>query len=425
MKILIIIISLLFYNASFAQNAYKTNDFVKDIVAKKIINYSTTSSSLKNLKGKITILDFFGTWCVPCIKALPELKTYKNKFKDDVNVVLISTEAETKLNTFISTRKPFDFPIIVDEDNLFTSAFMPPSYPFTIVLDKNLKVLAITNAADLSDEILKKFIQGQKNNVEEKKITYPTDTIKKVTTKMSTSISKENKIVQLSQDFVYAAKTNENVATFITKLKELDYDTLLNNLQTDDERKAFWINLYNAYTNSSLHQNPNQYESRNKFFKAKNIIVAGKVFSLDKIEHGILRRSKIKWSLGYLNKLFPNKVEKKLRVDRLDNRIHFALNCGAKSCPPIAFYKSSTIDNQLDAATNAFLTSEVKFEKEQNTVELPILLSWFRRDFGGKKRIISMLKKMQLIPENVQPKITFKKYDWTLYLDNFKNINEQ
>jgi thiol-disulfide isomerase/thioredoxin len=420
MKILLVV-SLLFFNYSFAQTGYKENDIVKDIFAKKIINYTVTSASLKNLKGTITIIDFFGTWCVPCIKALPELKAYKNKFKEDVNIILISTETENKLTTFINARKPFDFPIIVDEDNLFTSAFMPPSYPYTIVLDKNLKVLAITNTSDLTDEMLKKFIQDQKNNVEEKKITSTIDTVQKVISNMSTSISPENKVLQLSQDFVYAAKTNENVTTFITKLKELDYDSLLNNLQTDKERKTFWINLYNAYTNSSLHQNPNQYKSRNKFFNAKNIIVAGKVFSLDKIEHGILRRSKIKWSLGYLNKLFPNKVEKKLRVDKLDNRIHFALNCGAKSCPPIAFYKSSTIDNQLDAATNAFLTSEVEFEKEKNSVKLPILLSWFRRDFGGKKEIISLLKSKQLIPENVQPKIIFKKYDWTLYLDNFKN----
>lgn len=420
MKILLVI-SLLFFNYSFAQTGYKKNDIVKDIFAKKIINYTVTSASLKNLKGTISIIDFFGTWCVPCIKALPELKAYKNKFKEDLNIFLISTERETKLNAFISTRKPFDFPIILDDDNLFTDAFLPPSYPYTIVLDKNLKILSITNTSDLTDEILKKFIQDQKNNVEEKKIVSADGTMKKIITNISTIISSENKLLQLSQDFVYAAKTNENVAAYIAKLKELDYDTLLNNLKIDNERKAFWINLYNGYTNSSLHKNPEQYKSRNKFFKAKNIIVAGKVFSLDKIEHSILRRSKIKWSLGYLNKLFPNNVEKKLRVDKLDSRIHFALNCGAKSCPPIAFYKASTIDNQLDAATTAFLSSEVVFEKEKNIVQLPILLSWFRRDFGGKKKIISLLKSKQLIPDDVQPTIKFKKYDWTIYLDNFKN----
>ena len=97
------------------------------------------------------------------------------------------------------------------------------------------------------------------------------------------------------------------------------------------------------------------------------------------------------------------------------------LNCGAKSCPPIAFYASNTIDKQLDVATKTFLTSEVEFNKEKNIAKVPILLSWFRRDFGGKKKIISMLQKLELVPQNVSPKLKFKKYDWTLYLENYKN----
>ncbi len=413
-------ISFLFSHACFAQSSYKLNDVVKDFTAKKIINYSQSSSSLQKVKGKITIIDFFGTWCKPCIKALPELSQFKKWFKEDLQVILVSTETETKLNSFINARKPFEFPIILDEDNAFTAAFAPPSYPYTVVLDQHLKIISITNVADLTNDMLKKFITDQQNADVIKTNIEVINPSKKMVTTASNTLP-ENKLLQLSQNFVYAAKTNENVTDFINQLKDLNYDTLLTNLTTDNDRKAFWINLYNAYTNASLHQNPDQYKHRNRFFKNKNIIVAGKIFSLDRIEHDILRRNKIKWSLGYLSKLFPRKVDKQLRVDKLDYRIHFALNCGAKSCPPIAFYKSSTINQQLDVATTAFLTSEVQFEKENNVVQLPMILSWFRRDFAGKKKIISLLKKQKLIPENVSPKIKFKKYNWTLYLDNFKN----
>ena len=79
--------------------------------------------------------------------------------------------------------------------------------------------------------------------------------------------------------------------------------------------------------------------------------------SLDDIEHGILRRSKIKWSEGYFNKLFPSKFEKENRVNKVDYRIHFALNCGARSCPPIAFYDPEKLDKQLDVATMIYLKS--------------------------------------------------------------------
>ena len=403
-----------------SQSFYKTGDIVSDLSIGKMLNHTVSSSSLNKQKSIITIIDFFGTWCAPCIKALPELEAYKNKFKQDISILLVSTETESKLTKFISSRRPFIFPMVVDEDNLFTNNFKPPSYPHTVVLDKNLKVLSITNAADLSETILKKFIDEGKQMMETKPTSPVAVNQPATNTATKTYTVSMNALVKLSQDFMYAAKTNEDVNTYINQLKDLRYDVLLKDLKNDDDKKAFWINLYNAYTNASLHKDPDQYKSRNRFFKAKNIVVAGKTFSLDKIEHGLLRRSKIKWSLGYLSKFFPNKTEKDLRVDRLDNRIHFALNCGAKSCPPIAFYNPENLNTQLDVAATAYLTAEANYNTESNILYLPVLLSWFRRDFGGKKKIVELLKSKQLLASTVVPKIKFKKYDWSLYLDNYK-----
>ncbi len=416
----IVLILLLLPAYGHSQTAYKTGDVVADLKIGKLLNYTSSSSSLKKIQGNITIIDFFGTWCAPCLKALPELTGYKTKFKEDISILLVSTEAETKLTKFISSRQPFGFPMLVDEDNLFTSAFGPPSYPYTIVLDKNLKILSITNAADLSETMLAKFIEEMKL-ITDTKPAEPVITIKKETVEASKVYTgSSNSFVKLSQDFMYAAKTNESTSVYIKQLQELNYNELLTGLKTDDDKKAFWINLYNAYTNASLHANPDQYKSRNKFFKNNNIVVAGKTFSLDKIEHGILRRSSIKWSLGYFSKLFPDKTEKELRVDKLDYRIHFALNCGAKSCPPIAFYNPEHLSTQLDVAATAYLSSEVNYNAQTNILKLPAILSWFRRDFGGKKKMVELLKSKQLLASAVNPKVTFKKYDWTLYLDNNK-----
>lgn len=403
-----------------SQTAYKTGDVVTDMPIAKLLNHTASSSSLKKIQQTITVIDFFGTWCAPCIKALPELAAYKNKFKDDIGIVLVSTEAEAKLAKFISSRQPFAFPMVVDEDNRFTNAFSPPSYPYTIVLDKNLKVLSITNAADLTEAALKKFITDAKI-ITQVKPAEPAITDKPKTVEPPKAFTQSsNVLVKLSQEFIYAAKTNEPTGAYIKNLQELNYNELLTGLKTDDDKKAFWINLYNAYTNVSLHANPGQYKSRNKFFKNKNIIVAGKSFSLDKIEHDILRRGKIKWSLGYFSKCFPGKTEKALRVDKLDSRIHFALNCGAKSCPPIAFYNPENLNPQLDVAATAYLTSETSYDAVTNVLQLPAILSWFRRDFGGKKKIVELLKTKQLLASAVTPEIKFKKYDWTLYLDNYK-----
>lgn len=233
-----------------------------------------------------------------------------------------------------------------------------------------------------------------------------------------------NSTVKISQDFIYAAKTGEGALAFVERLQNINYQTLKNSLKTDDEKKAFWINVYNGYTQVLLKNNPDKYKDRSAFFTSKQIQIAGKQFSLDDIEHGILRHSKIKWSLGYLGKLFPAKTEKELRVDSLDYRIHFALNCGAKSCPPIAYYAPEKLDQQLEVATKNYLLNEVEVKQEDNTAYLPAIMGWFRRDFGGKKKMKDLLQKHGFSSVNSSTGIRFKKYDWSLFLDNYKNLQE-
>ena len=422
MKVFAIAISLLFSSLAMSQSGYKVNDATKNFQVNKILNYTLSSSTFQQLNDKLLVVDFFGTWCIPCIRALPKLSALQEKYKGQINIILVSDEPEEKLLAFIGKQKDFALPVIVDEQAIFTKLFQPPAYPYTAIVGKNGKVLAISAQEEMNEISIDKWLKEQEsNNV--MRMTKP-DTDSAVTS--SINIEKniveksQNKLVQLSQEFMYAAKTGEQTTSFIASLKNLSLDELTATITTDNEKKAFWINLYNAYTNTALKNNPDQYSKRGKFFGNEFIEIAGKKFSLDGIEHGILRRSKIKWSLGYFNKWFPNKTEKRLRVDKLDYRLHFALNCGAKSCPPIAFYKSETIDQQLDLATKAYLTGEAEYDAVTNIVKLPTLMSWFRRDFGGKKKMIELLKQLSIIPVDKNPKVKFKSYDWTIYLENYK-----
>jgi len=228
-------------------------------------------------------------------------------------------------------------------------------------------------------------------------------------------------IIELSQQLLLAAKMREPTETAVRLLARMPAAELQQQLSTDDKKKAFWINVYNAYTQVILLANSEKYKGRNDFFRSKQVIIAGKNLSLDDIEHGLLRRSSIKWSLGYLNKVYSSRFEKLNRVEQPDYRIHFAINCGAKSCPPIAFYKPDKMDDQLNLAMKAYLKSETNYDPEKNIVSLPAIMSWFRGDFGGKKAIKELLKKLSIIPANKNPSIRFNKYDWNLFLENYKH----
>ncbi len=218
-----------------------------------------------------------------------------------------------------------------------------------------------------------------------------------------------------------AAKTNEPTDSFVNILENISEEDLTKSLNNDNLKKAFWINLYNAYTQILLSKDPEKYKIKSSFFGGKQIDIAHKKLSLDDIEHGILRRSKIKWSEGYFNKLFPSQFEKHNRVNKVDYRIHFSLNCGARSCPPIAFYDPEKLDRQLDIATKTYLKGEAEYDSINNIVALPAIMSWFRRDFGGKRKMKLLLKQLSIVPEDKNPSVHFKKYDWNLFLENYKN----
>lgn len=424
MKLFSLVILLMIKSVILAQSGYTVNDITRDFAVNKILNYSPASSTFKDLKVRLVIVDFFATWCMPCVRALPKLTALQQQYKDEIRVLLVSEESQVKLESFIKKQNNFTLPVVVDEEGVFIKLFQPPSYPYTVIVGKNGKIISIPSLEEVNEVNINKWLSEQNTSIIVGEKTNKIDSVLVTSNVIKETFRVEkssNKLVQLSQEFMYAAKTGDEAVQFITQFKNMSFDDLKTSIKTDDEKTAFWINLYNAYTQVSLKKNPEQYKKRSQFFGSKQIEIAGKEFSLDDIEHGILRRSSIKWSLGYLKKLFPGKTEKQLRVSALDYRIHFALNCGAKSCPPIAFYKPETINQQLDLATNAYLKGEAVYDKATNTVKLPTLMNWFRRDFGGKRKMIDLLKKLSIIPIDKNPKIKFKDYDWTLYLQNYKS----
>lgn len=408
-----------------AQLSYAVGSVTGDIQFPAALNTASFPASLKQVKQKLVILDFFGTWCVPCVRALPNLKALQEKFKEEVLVLLVSAEDAQLLRNFIKKQAGFNLVMLADSDSAITKKFHPPYYPYSLVLNQESRIVAIPSQGQITETAIREWISGPAmlntpgDTGKAKNETVPVMTNRE-TKKTPADFISPNPLIQLSQDFLYAVKTGDTTDTYIQQLKNTSPARLEESLISDDEKNAFWINLYNAYTQVFLKQNPDQYKRRGRFFGNRAIEIAGYRFSLDDIEHGILRRSKIKWSLGYLGKLFPGKSEKLLRVNKPDYRIHFALNCGAKSCPPVAFYKPENIHQQLELATRAYLSGEVHYDEAANQVSLPAIMGWFRRDFGGKKQMKLLLQRLSIIPAGKNPRIRFSKYDWTLYLENYK-----
>ena len=98
--------------------------------------------SLDGLKGKVVIVDFWATWCGPCIASMPAMKTVQEKFKDrdDVAFVFVDTwqtEEDKKQNAADFMKKNnYPFHVLLDNDNKVVADFKVNGIPTKFIIDK-------------------------------------------------------------------------------------------------------------------------------------------------------------------------------------------------------------------------------------------------------------------------------------------------
>jgi len=175
-----------------------------------------------------------------------------------------------------------------------------------------------------------------------------------------------------------------------------------------NERKALYINLYNSkilelvlFNNpkgsiKELSKSPRDFE----IFSRATIPFDGKALSL-------------------------NDLEKRLRDEFKDPRVHFAVNCASRSCPPIRPepYDAADLDAQLDAAARSYLASkgalQVTTEGGKTTVIAPKIFDWYADDFKAGGGVLAFIAKYG--PPDAaaaiaggKVKLEFADYDWSL-----------
>ncbi|MEW7290138.1 DUF547 domain-containing protein [Aquimarina sp. 2304DJ70-9] len=163
---------------------------------------------------------------------------------------------------------------------------------------------------------------------------------------------------------------------------------------TREEKLAYWINAYNAYTIKlvidsyplkSIKDLKDPWDK--KFFK-----IDGVWHSLGELEHKIIRK------FG-------------------DPRIHFAVNCASISCP-VVWNRAYTADNlheALDQQTEKFINDPVRNTITNTEVSVSKIFTWYKKDFkvngGDVKDFINRYAKVKI---SNQPKKGYKEYNWLL-----------
>jgi hypothetical protein len=230
--------------------------------------------------------------------------------------------------------------------------------------------------------------------------------------------------LELARSYLLAVRREESVDALEADLGAIDRDRLAASLADDAARIAFWINVYNAAIQARLREDPRRFQglARVGFFRRPAVTVGGHDLSPNDIEHGLLRGSKLSVGLGYFPRPRPDAFERIYRVRNPDPRVHFALNCGAVSCPAIAAYDAGELDEQLDLATRAYLDGTVSYDARTDTVMIPRLFRWYRGDFGGLAGIWRLLDAHDVLPPGASAgsRLRYAPYDWSLDLGAFR-----
>jgi len=186
---------------------------------------------------------------------------------------------------------------------------------------------------------------------------------------------------------------------YLKVLEETDSSKLSRN-----EQLAFYVNAYNAWTIKLILSGYPGVKSIKEFgsifkspWKKKLARIDGEIVTLDHIEHGILR-PKYK-----------------------DPRVHFAINCASKGCPPLRSepYRGEVLDQQLDEMARAFINDARRNRLEGKTLYVSPIFKWFKEDFnddifGFFQEYAQGDLKKQLGSSSEEIKVKYLSYDWSL-----------
>lgn len=170
---------------------------------------------------------------------------------------------------------------------------------------------------------------------------------------------------------------------------------------TEDERLAYWINAYNAFTVElilrhyplqSIKEIAGSVPMINSPWDLKFFRIGGILFDLNTIEHEILRR------------------------EFAEPRIHFAVNCASISCPKLRneAYTAERLEAQLQDQAHFFLNRSGKNRISREKVSLSPIFQWFRSDFTRNGSLIDFLNRYSAIAIDPDARVTYLDYDWGL-----------
>ena len=127
---------------SAAQSRLEADDGLREKADFTLTDLAGKSWSLKKLKGKVVLVNFYASWCPPCRKEAPTLEALQARFRDKGLVILAITDEEAGKAEAFAAQQKISYPLLLDPGRTAHQAFRVDDIPKTFVFDRQGKLAA-------------------------------------------------------------------------------------------------------------------------------------------------------------------------------------------------------------------------------------------------------------------------------------------
>ena len=128
----------------------KAPDFTAELI-------DGSSLALSDLKGKPVIINFWATWCGPCVREMPAFERLKEDFGDEIGIIAVNCGDDADTVKDFVDENGYTFPVALDENYEVAMLYPSNSIPYTVVLDANGKITHVSTGAYDADTMYDRY----------------------------------------------------------------------------------------------------------------------------------------------------------------------------------------------------------------------------------------------------------------------------
>lgn len=142
--------------------ALKTGDQAPPLSFDAIIQGPPPSAvNWQTLRGKVVVLDFWGTWCAPCVADIPRTNELIAKYKDKpVQFIAVGHENAPRVESFLKTH-PINTWIALDPKVVVFRSYTAFGIPHAVVVNQKGVVAAVLSPGDLTEKVIDDVLAGK------------------------------------------------------------------------------------------------------------------------------------------------------------------------------------------------------------------------------------------------------------------------